>query len=467
MYRRVGAGAAALAVMIMAGGAMADSNYSGFPVTLKGYAGNATTSVSYTGQIARHVLHDSLKVLAGTGSENAKSAAKVEDKMLSYFGKESGREIVAPATKGSFVILQTEVDQISGGKDLTGKIYKGTVAGMPGQMTGGDLVKFWIKKASRTNGGYDSRNGYNYPQLISKYIMGAVSYHQAVDNYLDEKLTAGTKPNDKPYKDGAAYTGKEHSWDEAFGYFGAPAHTMALTAEQVYGIAKKKDLVAADFNKDGKVDLKTEMTFGPAYYASAFDKGGKTQYLHTIMGAYLEGRKLITAANGAKLTKSQRDQLINHAQTISSNWETVLAEATFKYAGSVYKDMAKIKAALDSGESTSKALSAYIKHWGELKGFSLALQSGRFDLGKVATKMNRLIGFGPLMPNLSQVVDIDSSGRYVKDQGSSWGEYQLHMLKLQTLLSQSFPIAAKANDMTAEISTLTEALGDGASAEND
>ena len=56
----------------------------------------------------------------------------------------------------------------------------------------------------------------NYQQLLSKFIMGAVFYSQAVDNYLDEN--GSRYPNDKPYKDGACYTGKEHSWDEAFGY---------------------------------------------------------------------------------------------------------------------------------------------------------------------------------------------------------------------------------------------------------
>ena len=41
--------------------------YSKFPITLKGYTGDKTISVAYTGQIARHVLHDSLKKLAGKG----------------------------------------------------------------------------------------------------------------------------------------------------------------------------------------------------------------------------------------------------------------------------------------------------------------------------------------------------------------------------------------------------------------
>ncbi|MBJ27177.1 MAG: DUF4856 domain-containing protein [Alphaproteobacteria bacterium] len=477
MSRIVGFGAIALAGLLVSGSAYSDGHvYSGFPVTVKGYEGSKNTSVSYTGQIARHVLHDSIKVLASQGTENTKSSTVIEDKMLSYFSSsEKGREIIAPKSKGVFIIKQEKVDDISGGKNLSGKTYSGQIAGMPGNMTGAELVEFWINKASRVNGGVDIHTGYNYPQLISKFVMGAVSYNQAVDNYLDEKLTAENKPNDKPYKDGAAYTGKEHSWDEAFGYFGAPAHTMALTAKQVYEIAKlgskSKDpadaLKYADHNNDGVVDLKTEMVFGPAYYAASFDKGGKTSYLHNIMGAYLDGRKVIIAADGNKLSDDQRSQLIAYASTISSNWEAVLAEATFKYAGSVYKDMAAIQKALDAGESISKISLNYYKHWGELKGFSLSLQVGKDNLGGIAARINRLIGYGPLLPNLSQVVDIDSKGAYQKDQGSSWGEYMLHMLKLQKLLAAEFPISVLSNNMMEDISSLAGSLGDGASAEND
>ena len=170
--------------------------------------------------------------------------------------------------------------------------------------------------------------------------LGAVFYNQAVDNYLDEKLRADNKPNDKPYKEGAAYTGKEHSWDEAFGYFGTPAHTLNLTPQAVYEIAKQGSksekpedaLALADLNQDGAVDLKSEMAFGPAYYAAGFDKRG-TDYLHTITQAFLDGRKVITEANGAALTDDQRNTLQGYAETIRTNWERVLAEAVFKYAG--------------------------------------------------------------------------------------------------------------------------------------
>lgn len=488
MYKFMTAGISVVAIALISNMSVADELvYSNFPVTVQDYSGSKTTSVSYTGQIARHTLHDSLKKMAGTSPGKALSSADSDDPrnfrvgnlkrdMKSYFeGKDEGRVILAPKTKGPFAISQTGVDDISKGKNLAGKTYKGTISGMPNNMTGSELVAFWIGKAAEAEGGVDTANGYNYPQLISKFIMGAVFYNQVVDGYLDEYLAADKKPNNKPYKDGAAYTGKEHAWDEAFGYFGTPAHTLKLTAQQVYEIAKlgskSKDpadaLSYADYNNDGVVDLKTEMTFGPAYYASAFDKSGSTSYLHTITRAFLDGRKLITSANGQKLTDKQRSSLRDYAKLIGDNWEKVLAEATFKYAGSVYKDMMNLEAILDANGDIAKANGNYIKHWGELKGFSLALQTGKNNLGETATRLNRLIGSGPLLTNLGQVVDINSNGEYVRDQGSSWGEYMLHMLKVQVLLKEKFGIEALANDMTGEMALLTNSVGSGASAEND
>ena len=441
-----GTALAALAFVNYGCKSVSDPNiYKYYPVTVSGYKGSKDISVAYTGQIARHVLHDSLKKLAGQGDGYPNDALK--SIMTSYYAKTTkNREILAPTSKGVFKIKQTNIDKISKKKNLSGKTYKGTITGMPRNMNGPELVNFWIGKASSAKKGVDTVNGYNYPQLISKFIMGAVSYNQAVDNYLDEKLGADKKPNDKPYKKGAHYTGKEHSWDEAFGYFGAPAHTMTLTAKQVYNIAKRKKegFAAADYDEDGVVDLKTEMTFGPAYYAAGFDKGGKTNYLHTIMSAYIEGRKVITAAGGKKLTNAQRNKIKGSALVIAKNWERVLAEATFKYAGSVYKDMGKVETIIEAKGNASKAMNAYIKHWGELKGFSLALQTGNKKLGATGTKLNRLVGFGPLMPDLSQVTNIDRKGNYVRGKGVSWKDYRQQMADIQKLMIKKFGVKARA-----------------------
>jgi hypothetical protein len=460
--------AVAAAAFISAPVQAADDVYGKFPVTVKDYAGSKTNSVSYTGQIARQVLHDSLKKLAGKG--NGKANPKLKAEMMSYYaGKTKGRVIIAPKSKGKFVIKQSGVDQISKKKNLSGKTFKGAISGMPNNMTGPELVKFWIEKASSAQKGADMANGYNYPQLISKFIMGAVFYNQVVDNYLDENLSAKKKPNNKPYKKGAPYTGKEHSWDEAFGYFGIPAHALALSPKQLYAIAKRKGKAVsyADKNGDGKIDLYKEMVFGPAYYAAAYDRSGKTSYAKNITKAFLDGRKLLASAKGTVLSDGQRSQLRKYAAVVESNWQKSLAESVFKYAGSVYKDVKKITATLDKKGATGKAMKKYVKHWGELKGFSLALQTGRTNLGETGVRLNRLIGFGPVMLNSGHVVDIDSKGNYVKGQSSGLKEYMVHMLKVQKLMVDKFDVKARNNDRLASLADMLNKLGSGSAAEND
>ena len=439
------------------------------PVTLKGYKGSKTDSTSYTGQIARQLMHNSLKKIVSKGSPKDPTGGPGK-KMLRYFeekDKSKSMAILDPKSSSKFPVKQKMIGEISSGANLAGKADKRKQVSWPNNMSGTDVIRFMIKKAGKTSGGVDTRNGMNYPQLISKYTMGAVLYHQACDNYLDEKMTASVKPNNKPYKKGAAYTGKEHSWDEAFGYWGAAAHTMTLSAKQSYNVTKKKDLKAADYNKDGVVDLYKEMTYAHAYYAAAFDKGGKTNYLKTVTGAFIDGRKIITAANGEKLSTSDLTKVQDLAQVICSNWEQVIAEAVFKYAGSVYKDLGKIESALKSGSGMDKALSKYLKHWGELKGFAMALQAGPDNRSDTFNRLNRMMGFGPLMPNLSQVVGIDSSGNYIKDQGSSIAYYKLHMLKIQNLVGDHYALKARANDATGGMAALIEKMGPKKSAEND
>ena len=86
-------GVSALSLALVSGAAMADDAvYGKFPVTVKGYSGSKTSSTGYTGQIARHLLHDTLKKLAykGNGSPNAALKAK----MMRYFkGSKEGHAI--------------------------------------------------------------------------------------------------------------------------------------------------------------------------------------------------------------------------------------------------------------------------------------------------------------------------------------------------------------------------------------
>ena len=433
--------------------------YGPAPITLKGYSGDKTNSVAYTGQVARHVLHNSLKKAISGGMSRAE--------MQKFWAGQSGKLIALdPKSKDGFPVTITDINSISKGKNLNTKTNKAVVTGWPSEMTGPEMVELWLDKAAKSDKGFDAKSGMDYTQLVSKYLMGAVFYNQACDGYLDEKLNADNKPNNKPYKKGAYYTGKEHSWDEAFGYWGAPAHAMTLTPKQAYNIAKGKDLAAADANKNGAVDLKSEMTFGHAYYAADADKSGKTNYMHTVQKAFIDGREIITKANGEALTDAQRSKLKDHAATICSNWERVLAEAAFKYAGSVYKDIGKLKTIIEANGDPSKVYRAYAKHWGELKGFALAMQAGKNDLGEVGEKINNLTGFGPVTLDGRQISGFTFNYNY-SYQLKSMDGFALHMLKLQKLLDDNFNILGKKNNMMAELASVTKALGESGYSEND
>ena len=106
-------------------------------------------------------MEKSIKKLAGAG--NGKPNPELKAQMMSYFkGKDAGRKIMDPKTKGKFVVKQAMVDEISKGKNIAGKTYKGTVTGMPNNMTGVELVEFWIDKASSADKGKDMATGYDY-----------------------------------------------------------------------------------------------------------------------------------------------------------------------------------------------------------------------------------------------------------------------------------------------------------------
>ena len=459
---------ASIALVATASPALASDVYGPYPITLKGYDGDKTNSVSYSGQVGRQLLHNSLKKAIGSGA--------ALDVTMSYFNGADGElALLDPKSSDSFKVDVTDINTVSK-TNLSGKAYKGSLPGWPGNMTGKEVLESMITMAAATEKGYDATHGYDYAQLVSKFTMGGVFYHQACDNYLDEKMNADNKPNDKPYKEGAYYTGKEHSWDEAFGYWGAAAHGATLSPKQNYDITKKKNMRDADANGDGVVNLKSEMNYAHAYYAAGFDKGGNTNYYDTITKAFIDGRQVITDANGEKLSDAQRREVKRHARTICSNWEKVIAEAVFKYAGSVYSNIEAVKATMGGNMwqvngSTEQAehqaaLRKYAKYWGELAGFSLSLHTSGVNLGEIGVKMDRLVGMGPVMPDGMQVNGM-SNGAYTLAGGKTMDGFAVHMLKLQNLMVEEFGVEARNNDKISGISNLAELLGSGNSAEND
>ena len=385
--------------------------------------------------------------------------------------------IAAPVTKDEFIIKETIHNELGTDKNLYAKLYdttgqgdpipgvsegdKATTLGVPGIVTAQEHIDRWVENLGELQngaGGYtDPVTGYNYNQLFPKYLFGAVFYNQSVDKYLDEFLVEpGTKDNDAPYKDGKYYTGKEHTWDEGFGWFGAAANYGELTATQNHAINQMGKgsitatmaLAAADWNADGSVSLLTEYTSGPAYYAAGFDKDGNSTYGANIMNAWLTGRTVIANAvdadgNARKLTDTERTELIGYAATIQRNWEMVFAEAVYKYAGIAHGNVAELELIPGSPDD-------YYKHWSELKGFMLALQYGGANSLITKTKfeeIDNLIGFGPVLENGSQVNGVDGSNHFTMSapDGAAFAAYKAKLKSVQTTIDAFYTLQAKQN----------------------
>ena len=109
----------------------------------------------------------------------------------------------------------------------------------------------------------------------------------------------------------------------------------------------------------------------------------------------------------------------------------------------------------------------YAKHWGELKGFALALQMGGKDLGATALQLNRLIGFSPVLLGNTQVTGIDANGDYIQAKSIDMGAYMGNMIQVQALLDEQFGLAARSNQIGDSLSALNAKLKSKETGEND
>ena len=155
---KLGGVALTLILALPSSGALADAAlYADFPVTLQGYDGEKDQFPLLLGSSGPARAARFAEMLAGGGG--AENQAERKATMMAYYqDTDEGRAILAPRTKGPFVIDQSLVDQISKGKNLAGKTFKGTVTGMPNNMTGEELVAFWIDKAAAAERGVDDAN---------------------------------------------------------------------------------------------------------------------------------------------------------------------------------------------------------------------------------------------------------------------------------------------------------------------
>ncbi len=329
--------------------------------------------------------------------------------------------------------LQETYDDISSGKSLQEKIAGKDEVGQHklwatqfvgwGQTSPDALVQTWLETIEtlaiqRAVSGSDdvpgldntpiakafvSVDGLDFQQLIQKFLLGAVAFSQAADDYLDDDTTGkGLLSDNIAPVDGKPYTELEHAWDEGWGYFGmSPFFATSFTVEQIANTSAGTHY--KDANGDGKIDLLGEYNFGHAQNAAKRDLGSastaNTDFSHQAFEAFKRGRAIISNADGA-LSTGQMTELKQQRDIALSAWEKAIAATAVHYINECLRDIADFGITLDK----PKLFLDYTKHWSELKGFALSFQFNRRSplTSEQFASLHAKIGNQPVLYTASQ-----------------------------------------------------------------
>ncbi len=163
--------------------------------------------------------------------------------------------------------------------------------------------------------------GREFTQLVEKGLMGAVFYNQIFNVYLtDDRI--GPDVENSETEEGANYTSKEHHFDEAFGYFNAPA----------------------DFESDWPESRNDELRFW-----SKYSNGSDAQlgFNDIIMDAFILGRTAIVNDN--------QDKLGDQVDVLYKNLELLSAATAVHYINSTLGHL--------NSDNTGEAFHALSEAW--------------------------------------------------------------------------------------------------------
>lgn len=370
------------------------------PTTYNFANSEGQSTVSYSGQITRHVLIEDLKSYVGAltervldGSFEPTTAGQVTDELNYYLRFDGDANGDTPHRfSTSLPALQSTYNDISTNKQLLDKLAgndsstdhkkwnDGDFKGWAGAASPQALVESWFKTiedntltlvagTEREVGGeklpvYVTEQGLDLNQLLQKFLVGAIAFSQAADDYGDDdKEGKGLLSPNTPDGD-ASYTVLAHAWDEAFGYFGASRDYGTLSDAEISNGCGK------DANKDGKLDLTSEVCFGASVNAGKRDSGSveaaRTDFTKEAFDGFVKGRTLIANA-GEALTAAELTELKGYRDQWERAWEKAYAATAIHYINEVLGDM-------DKFGSDDYTFLDHAKHWSELKGFALSFQ---------------------------------------------------------------------------------------------
>ncbi|MDE3271093.1 DUF4856 domain-containing protein [Pseudoalteromonas sp. G4] len=392
-----------------------------FDTKLAGFSGS---SVSYSGQTARHALSAEIKHYMGLMTveyieTNGIMAADVRAKLNALWGDYAavvdspishlGDDLSSYKQKTFFDIsssdknLGGENGKIAGRDKL--KMYKewhvagnfkgwndfGTRAATPEGLVEHyfDLFVAQIEKVNAGEALVDANGvaiskafitpeGLDLVQLVQKHTLGALMFSQGTDDYLGEGLASDNKVSDKGTK---TYTALEHQFDEGFGYFGASRNYLEYSDSEIAKKDGRENFQGKnDINGDGAIDLTSEFVWGNSSNAAKRDLGAEvaTDLTAEAMTHFIAGRKMISdnvGKNVDEFSAEDKTKFDNHVFQAALAWEKAIAATVVHYINDVIADIENI----EDGEYTSAEFADYAKHWGEMKGFALNFQFSPFS----------------------------------------------------------------------------------------
>ena len=404
--------------------------------------GEGYDSVSYSGQVARHLLINELNNYINSGLQADLDAGEFADRnavythLMSYFATTD--EAYELDLSQRQLTTSTLVDPVqatlsavsSSKKDLNGKIAGNDATGQHKDWSA-DFVAFgdkgtrspqqeierllgliadnagqFIAGNTRQNAlGQDitsvylAEDGLDYKQLVQKILLGSVAFSQGADDYLDDDTeNKGLLTDHTALVDGKTYTNLEHQYDEGFGYFGAARDYLAYTDDEIAKKGGREDYQGMhDTDSDSMIDFNSEFNFGHSQNAAKRDRGtasgaNPTDLTNDAMVAFIAGRKLLGDSAGTALDEAQMLELQGFRDTALLAWEKSIAATAVHYVNDTLGDYENF--GTDSFDYADLA-----KHWSELKGFVVSLQFSRFSplTDEQHEQVNTLIKDAPVL----------------------------------------------------------------------
>jgi len=436
-------------------------------------------TVSYTGQTKRQILlSDLVNAMNGLTEDPTATVATLNylfrfdsatsDSATSSFAL-SGQSLLPNDGSGNLTY-----GSISSGKDLVGKIAGGNGLG-GGETsrlidnefigwTGGDsnpipveFVDYLFAKliAEATDGvtpnisvsggavvaldtvAVDAK-GIDYRQMIQKFLLGAVNFSQATNDYFQTDFA-----NSLALEGTKAYTAAEHDWDESFGYFGAARNYGDYTDLEIRAKEGRPEFSSGfnDTNNDGLIDVRSEFNFGASVNCAKRDVGtasntNPTDFTNVAFDAYLVGREILKNAAASGSLEGEAQVALDLAiETAALTFEKCLAATVIHYINDVVADMGDFNTATGEYADLSN-FKDLAKHWAEMKGFAMGLQFSPFSPFRVdATAKGNLVTVLNKMGDYPVIAD-GTQGGVVFTGGSV--SYATDLLAARDLLESAY-----------------------------